>query len=65
MSGRHEILELRSAAFRDWLVDGYLSEHRKLPSRWAVGRVLEALEARARFDADTPPVYVRVGHDQR
>ncbi len=61
VNGRHEILGLKSLAFRDWLVDAYLSAHQKLPPQRAVRRVVDALEARARFTIDMPEVYVRVG----
>jgi len=64
VNGRHEIFGIRSTAFRDWLVDGYVSAYHRLPPQRAVNRVLEALEAHARFEVDTPPVYVRVGRDQ-
>ena len=60
VNGRHEILGLRSTAFRDWLVDGYRSAYQKLPPQRAVQRVIEALEARARFELHTPQVYIRV-----
>jgi energy-coupling factor transporter ATP-binding protein EcfA2 len=60
VNGRHEIFRLKSTAFRDWLVDGYLSANPKLPSQRAVQNVLQALEARARFEVDVPPMYVRV-----
>src|ERR1022692_4849771 len=63
VNGRQEILGLRSAVFRDWLVGAHLKEHRKLPSQRSVGRVLQALEASARFDPTTPTVHVRVGFD--
>jgi hypothetical protein len=63
VSGRQEILGLRSATFRDWLVGRYLKEHRKLPSQRSVGRVFQALEANARFDPTRPAVHVRVGFD--
>jgi hypothetical protein len=61
IEGQNELIGLRSKAFRDWLVDRYVSAYRKLPPSRAVQRVLEAVEARARFDVDRPPVYVRVG----
>jgi hypothetical protein len=64
VNGRHEILGLKTSEFRDWLVDGYVSAYHALPPQRAVHRVLEALEAYARFEVDTPPVYVRVGCDQ-
>jgi hypothetical protein len=39
------------------LIDGYMSaHHQKLPPRRAIRRVLEGLEARARFEADSPTV---------
>jgi hypothetical protein len=61
IEGQNELIGLRSKAFRDWLVDRFVSAYRKLPPSRAVQRVLEALEARARFDVDRPLVYVRVG----
>ena len=63
MNGRHAIIGLRSTAFRDWLVDAYLGAYQKLPPLRAIRRVREALEARARFEADGPTVHVRVGSD--
>jgi hypothetical protein len=63
VGGRQEVVELRSARFREWLVDVHLHEFRQLPSGWAVRRVLEALEARARLNADRQPVFVRIGRD--
>ena len=64
VNGRQAIFGLNSTAFRDWLIDGYMSAHQKLPARRAIRRVLEGLEARARFENDSPTVYVRVGRDQ-
>ncbi len=63
VSGRHEIFGLKSIAFRDWLIAGYVSAYQQLPPQRAVRRVLDALEARARFEVDTPAVYIRVGRD--
>jgi hypothetical protein len=63
VAGRQAIFGLKSSAFRDWLIDGYLSAQQKLPPRRAVRRVLEGLEARARFENENPTVYVRVGRD--
>ncbi len=60
---RHEILGLRSEVFRGWLVGAFLQEHRKLPSQRSISRVLQALEASARFDRTKPAVHVRVGFD--
>ncbi len=61
--GHHEVFGLRSSAFRDWLVDAYVSAHHKLPPQRAVNRVLEAIEARARFAVETAPVEARLGCD--
>jgi hypothetical protein len=61
VNGRYEIVGLKSAALRDWLVNRYLSRHRKLPRQWIVRQAIEALEARARFEVHRPPVHIRVG----
>ena len=58
---RHEIYGLKSAAFRDWLIDGYLTDQPEPPSNWAIRRVIGMLEARARFSTGIPEVFVRVG----
>jgi hypothetical protein len=60
---RFEIYGLRSAAFRDWLIDGYLTDQDEAPSNGAIRRVIGTLEARARFLAGIPEVFVRVGQD--
>jgi hypothetical protein len=60
---RLEIYGLRSAGFRDWLIDGYLAHQPEPPSSWALGRVLGMLEAQARFKTGIPEVFIRVGHD--
>ncbi len=59
--GCDEILEVRSQAFQDWLLDTYRKEFHALPPRWVVNRVLDALEAGARFAVEKPTVHVRVG----
>jgi hypothetical protein len=58
---RHEIYELRSAGFRDWLTAGYLREQPEPPADWAIHRVIGSLEAQARFASRTPEVFIRVG----
>jgi hypothetical protein len=63
VGGRREIYALRSAAFRDWLIDGYFRARREVPSDWSIRRVLGALEAVARYEGGTPSIFVRVGHD--
>ena len=58
---RLEIFGLRSAGFRDWLIDGYMNDQAEPPSTWAIRRVIGMLEARARFSVGLPEVFVRVG----
>ena len=60
---RLEIYGLTSAGFRDWLIDGYLTQQNHAPASWAVRRVIATLEARARFRAGIPEVFVRVGQE--
>jgi hypothetical protein len=60
---RLEIYRLKSAAFRDWLIDGFLIDEPEPPSSWAIRRVVGMLEARARFNIDIPEVFIRVGQD--
>ena len=60
---RLEIYGLKSAAFRDWLIDGYLIDQPEPPSSWAIRRVVGMLEARARFNTGIPEVFIRVGQD--
>jgi hypothetical protein len=60
---RRETFGLRSAGFRDWLIDGYFAEQAEPPSSWAIRRVIGLLEAQARFTEGVPEVYVRVGQD--
>jgi hypothetical protein len=58
---RLEIYKLKSAAFRHWLIDGYMSYRPEPPSGWAISRVVGMLEARARFQGGIPDVFIRVG----
>ncbi len=60
---RLEIYRLKSAAFRDWLIDGFLINQPEPPSSWAIRRVIGMLEARARFNTSIPEVFIRVGQD--
>jgi energy-coupling factor transporter ATP-binding protein EcfA2 len=60
---RLEIYGLKSPGFRDWLIDGFLIDQPEPPSSWALRRVVGMLEARARFNAGIPEVFVRVGQD--
>ena len=58
---RFEVYGLKSAAFRDWLIHGYLINQPEPPSQVAIRRAVGMLEARARFDAGIPEVFVRTG----
>ena len=58
---RFEVYGLKSAAFRDWLIHGYLINQAEPPSQVAIRRAVGMLEARARFDAGIPEVFVRTG----
>ena len=65
---RFEFYELKSAAFRNWLVDTYVFKYQQAPSRCVLSRVVAVLEARAQFDGSLPAVHVRVagfGEDGR
>jgi len=63
VGGRPETYALKSAAFRDWLIDAYAHTRGETCSDWSIRRVLARLEATARFESGTPSVFVRVGHD--
>ena len=58
---RLEIYGLRSAGFRDWLIDAYMTDQPEPPSSWAIRRVVGMLEAKARFTTGMPEVFIRVG----
>ena len=60
---RFEVFGLKSAAFRDWLIDGFLIDHPEPPPSYSIRRVVGMLEARARFNDAIPEVFVRVGRD--
>ena len=58
---RTEVFGLKSAAFRDWLINGYLQDRSEPPSAAAVRRTIGSLEAQARFDVGIPEVFIRTG----
>ena len=60
---RLEVYGLRSAGFRDWLIDGYMNGQTEPPSGWAIRRVVGMLEANARFTTGMPDVFIRVGQN--
>ena len=63
VGGRSETYPIRSAAFRDWLIDGYCRASGELPSDWSIRRVRGKLEATARFAGGAQSIFVRVGRD--
>ena len=58
---RVEIYGLRSAGFRDWLIDGTMIDQPEPPSNWAIRRVVGMLEAKARFTTGMSEAFVRAG----
>jgi hypothetical protein len=58
---RYEIHGVKSAGFRDWLIDGYFAERGEPASAAAIARVVGLLEARARFGTGEPSVFIRLG----
>jgi len=63
VGSRRETHVLRSAAFRDWLIDGYFRTWREIPSDWSMRRVLGALEATARFEGGAPSSCAALPHN--
>jgi hypothetical protein len=57
---RFEFYDLKSAAFRNWLVDAYLERCGEPPSKLVISRVVAVLEARAQFQGKIPAVHLRV-----
>ena len=59
-----ETWPIRSRGFRRWLASCYFLKTDGAPNSEAMGSALNALEARAAFEGNERPVYVRVaGHD--
>ena len=63
MDDRYEFYELKSAGFRNWLLDTYLSTYQQSPSNAVLSRVVAVLEARVQFEGSLPAVHVRVASD--
>ncbi len=57
---RFEFYDLKSAAFRNWLVDAYLERFHEPPSNLVISRVVTVLEARAQFQGTMPAVHIRI-----
>jgi hypothetical protein len=62
-SGRQEFYGLKSAHFRDWLVDRYIAAGNLAPSKWSIRRALNALDASAPSGGAVLDLSVRVGRD--
>ena len=62
---RFEVFGLKSAGFRDWLIHGFLVYQPVPPTQVAIRSAVGMLEARARFDADIPEVFIRTGTRRR
>src|SRR5262249_45681264 len=58
-----EFYELKSAAFRNWLLETSLFKYGQAPSNTALSRVVAILLARAQFEGSLPSVHVRVAGD--
>ena len=61
LKNRHEIIPLKSTAFRNWLIESFRSQGGELPTDWAFRRALWGIQARASFDESTRSIHVRVG----
>ena len=61
---RLEIFGLKSAAFRDWLIRGYLADRPEPPSSVVIRRAIGMLEAQTRFDAEIPEIFIRTGRGE-
>ena len=60
-AGHEETHPLRSAAFREYLLDRYYRLYKRPAGRAALDDALSVLEARARFEGEEHEVHVRVG----
>ena len=62
VAGRYETYGLKSAGFRDWLIDGYFAERHEPASLAAIQRVVSVLEAGAVRWCDSVGFCARMGH---
>lgn len=61
VNGVEQTIRLRSGAGRDWLTYLFLRARDRAPSAQAIADVTATLDARARFDGEDEPVFVRIG----
>lgn len=59
-AGRTENLRIRSSGFSSWLAWEFYMRYRKPPGENSIKSAIGLLDAKARFDAPTLPVFVRV-----
>ncbi len=62
---RHDVMQLPSRAFRNWLVDCHRAAYHQIPAASVVAQVAGSIEAQAQSDEQTQPVFVRVGRDRK
>jgi hypothetical protein len=61
INGHRQTWPIRSKGFKHWLLKSFLDETGGAPGSEALNAAMNAIEARARFDGEERPVYVRVG----
>ncbi len=63
MADHDLVYGLKSADFREWLIDSYRVECGEVLSDRAIQRAISSLRARARTDEATPEMHVRIGRE--
>jgi hypothetical protein len=61
VDGHRETWPIRSQQFRRWLVHLHYLAHGSAPARESLNSAMDTLEARAHFEGERRPVFVRVG----
>lgn len=59
--GHSEVWEIRSKGFRDWLNHQFYRKTGKPPGAQALQDAIRLLEAKARYDGEQHPTFVRIG----
>ena len=62
INGHKENLLIRSSGFRDWLLFVFYKTFGKPPSTEAFKNAIGVLDARARYEGPTAPVFLRIAH---
>ena len=63
MGDRDLVFALKSAEFREWLIESYRAECGEVLSGRALRRAISSFHARARSDEATPEMHVRIGRE--